>query len=143
MTKEFIDSIVKQLKEYVDAKLRGWGLSDEEKSLVAFEQKHMPYTQYSGNQSIDHVLFRKFLRLFDPKVIEQEAIDYLKEHIDESSDAVLSVFQRKKDDKLQTENKTVIGAVNELLAENTNLKQENEELRKELDKVRKIANAAL
>ena len=38
MTKEFIDSIVKQLKEYVDAKLRGWGLSDEEKSLVAFEQ---------------------------------------------------------------------------------------------------------
>ena len=143
MTKEFIDSIVKQLKEYVDSKLRGWGLSDEEKSLVAFEQKHMPYTQYSGNQSIDHVLFRKFLRLFDPKVIEQEAIDYLKEHIDESSDAVLSVFQRKKDDKLQTENKTVIGAVNELLAENTVLKQENEELRKELDKVRKIANAAL
>lgn len=63
-TKQLIDYIISICKQYIDEVLRGWGLSDEEKSLVAFEQKHMPYTQYSGNQSIDHVLFRKFLRFF-------------------------------------------------------------------------------
>lgn len=63
-TKQSIDYIISICKQYIDEVLRGWGLSDEEKSLVAFEQKHMPYTQYSGNQSIDHVLFRKFLRFF-------------------------------------------------------------------------------
>ena len=30
----------------------------------------MPYTKYSGNQSVDHVLFRKFLRRYDPQKIE-------------------------------------------------------------------------
>lgn len=64
ITKQAIDYIISICKQYIDEVLRGWGLSDEEKSLVAFEQKHMPYTQYSGNQSIDHVLFRKFLRFF-------------------------------------------------------------------------------
>lgn len=63
-TKQSIDYIISICKQYIDEVLRGWGLSDEEKSLVAFEQKHMPYTQYSGNQSVDHVLFRKFLREF-------------------------------------------------------------------------------
>lgn len=63
-TKQSIDYIISICKQYIDEVLRGWGLSDEEKSLVAFEQKHMPYTQYSGNQSVDHVLFRKFLRFF-------------------------------------------------------------------------------
>ena len=63
-TKQSIDYIISICKQYIDDVLRGWGLSDEEKSLVAFEQKHMPYTQYSGNQSVDHVLFRKFLREF-------------------------------------------------------------------------------
>lgn len=81
MTKEFIDSIVKQLKEYVDTKLRGWGLSDEEKSLVAFEQKYMPYTKYSGQQSVDHVLFRKFLRRFDPDDIKNDIIRELNKEI--------------------------------------------------------------
>lgn len=99
MTKEFIDSIVKQLKEYVDAKLRGWGLSDEEKSLVAFEQKHMPYTQYSGNQSIDHVLFRKFLRLFDPEDIRNNLANHK---------------QDKYDEGFKTADKTVVGAINEV-----------------------------
>lgn len=99
MTKEFIDSIVKQLKEYVDAKLRGWGLSDEEKSLVAFEQNHMPYTQYSGNQSIDHVLFRKFLRLFDPENIRNNLANHK---------------QDKYDEGLKTADKTVVGAINEV-----------------------------
>ena len=102
MTKEFIDSIVKQLKEYVDAKLRGWGLSDEEKSLVAFEQKHMPYTQYSGNQSIDHVLFRKFLRMFNPDAIREAA----KVDVDKKQDKV--------DEGLQTQEKTIVGAINEV-----------------------------
>ena len=102
MTKEFIDSIVKQLKEYVDAKLRGWGLSDEEKSLVAFEQKYMPYTRYSGEQSVDHVLFRKFLRIFNPDAIREAA----KGDLDKKQD--------KTDTNLKTTNTTVVGAINEL-----------------------------
>ena len=81
MTKEFIDSIVKQLKEYVDTKLRGWGLSDKEKSLVAFEQKYMPCTKYSGQQSVDHVLFRKFLRRFAPDDIKNDIIRELNKEI--------------------------------------------------------------
>lgn len=102
MTKEFIDSIVKQLKEYVDAKLRSWGLSDEEKSLVAFEQKYMPYTRYSGEQSVDHVLFRKFLRVFNPDAIREAA----KGDLDKKQDKV--------DNNLKTTNNTVVGAINEL-----------------------------
>ena len=64
MTKKDIDTIIQSIKQYINEILRGWGLSDEEKSLVAFEKEHMPYTRYSGNQSIDHVLFRKWLKFF-------------------------------------------------------------------------------
>ena len=70
MTKRDVEIILASLKEYVKDLLLGWGLSDEEKSLVAFEQKYMPYTEYSGKQSVDHVLFRKFLRHYDSKKIE-------------------------------------------------------------------------
>lgn len=70
MTKRDVEAILDSLKEYVKDLLLGWGLSDEEKSLVAFEQKYMPYTEYSGKQSVDHVLFRKFLRHYDSKKIE-------------------------------------------------------------------------
>lgn len=82
-TKQSIDYIISICKQYIDEVLRGWGLSDEEKSLVAFEQKHMPYTQYSGNQSIDHVLFRKFLRHYDPDRIAANVIEIYKEQIEE------------------------------------------------------------
>lgn len=65
MTKRDVDIILASIKDYVNELLMGWGLSDEEKSLIAFEQKYMPYTEYSGKQSVDHVLFRKFLRLLN------------------------------------------------------------------------------
>ena len=86
MTKRDVEAILDSLKEYVKDLLFGWGLSDEEKSLVAFEQKYMPYTRYSGNQSIDHVLFRKFLRHYDSKKIEDSiagnVIEIYKEQIE-------------------------------------------------------------
>ena len=59
----------------------------------------MPYTQYSGNQSIDHVLFRKFLRLFDPEDIRNNLANHK---------------QDKYDEGLKTANKTVVGAINEV-----------------------------
>lgn len=88
MTKRDVEAILDSLKEYVKDLLSGWGLSDEEKSLVAFEQKYMPYTEYSGKQAIDHVLFRKFLRLLNGMY----SIDaYTKSDIDE--------MLKKKSDK--------------------------------------------
>lgn len=95
MTRRDVEAILVSLKEYVKELLLGWGLSDEEKSLVAFEQKFMPYTRYSGNQSIDHVLFRRFLRQYDPQKIEDSiagnVIEIYKEQIEklESENAAL------------------------------------------------------
>ena len=95
MTRRDVEAILVSLKEYVKELLLGWGLSDEEKSLVAFEQKYMPYTRYSGNQSIDHVLFRRFLRQYDPQKIEDSiagnVIEIYKEQIEklESENAAL------------------------------------------------------
>lgn len=83
MTKRDVEAILDSLKEYVKDLLLGWGLSDEEKSLVAFEQKYMPYTEYSGKQAIDHVLFRKFLRRFNP--------DKIKEEISEEIDQIYAI----------------------------------------------------
>lgn len=75
ITKQAIDYIISICKQYIDDVLRGWGLSKEEKELVAFEKEHMPYTRYSGNQSIDHVLFRKFLRHYDSKKMQIEKLE--------------------------------------------------------------------
>lgn len=80
-TKQSIDYIISICKQYIDEVLRGWGLSKEEKELVAFEKEHMPYTKYSGNQSVDHVLFRKFLRRFDPDDIKNDIIRELNKEI--------------------------------------------------------------
>lgn len=86
MTKRDVENILASLKEYVKDLLLGWGLSDDEKSLVGFEQKYMPYTKYSGGQSVDHVLFREFLRQYDPKNIEDSiagnVIEIYKEQIE-------------------------------------------------------------
>lgn len=86
MTKHDVDTILVVIKEYVKELLSEWGLSDDKKSLVAFEQKYMPYTEYSGKQSIDHVLFRKFLRHYDPQQIEDSiagnVIEIYKEQIE-------------------------------------------------------------
>lgn len=105
-TKQSIDYIISICKQYIDEVLRGWGLSDEEKSLVAFEQKHMPYTQYSGNQSIDHVLFRKFLRTFKTNTNIDVIRNIVKEEVETKQD--------KTDNNLTTTNKTIVGAVNEV-----------------------------
>ena len=112
-TKQSIDYIISICKQYIDEVLRGWGLSDEEKSLVAFEQKHMPYTQYSGNQSIDHVLFRKFLRRFNPDDIKNNIIRELNKEI-----AVI------KDEIEQ-------------------IKKENEALREKIQEIEQLSYAAL
>lgn len=102
MTKEAINYIITICKQYIDDVLRGWGLSKEEKELVAFEKEHMPYTRYSGNQSIDHVLFRKFLRIFNPDAIR------------EAAKADLDKKQDKEDAGLETSSNFVVGAINEL-----------------------------
>lgn len=105
-TKQSIDYIISICKQYIDEVLRGWGLSDEEKSLVAFEQKHMPYTQYSGNQSVDHVLFRKFLRTFGTNTNHDVIRNIVKEEVETKQD--------KTDNNLTTTDKTIVGAVNEV-----------------------------
>ena len=78
MTKKDIDIVIAAMKDFVSELLNGWGLTPNEKNLVSFEQQHLPYTRYSGNQSIDHVVFRKFLHYFDPKNIEDGIAEQLK-----------------------------------------------------------------
>lgn len=129
MTKRDVEIILASLKEYVKDLLLGWGLSDEEKSLVAFEQKYMPYTEYSGKQSVDHVLFRKFLRVFNPDAIREAA----KVDIDKKQDKV--------DEGLQTKEKTIVGAINEV---NEKVEaQDTEALRKKLEEIEQLAAAGL
>lgn len=82
MIKQDVDIILALVKEYVKNLLSGWGLSDTDKSLIAFEQKYMPYTRYSGNQSVDHVLFRRFLRIFDPDDIKNGIASELAKEIE-------------------------------------------------------------
>ena len=106
MTKRDVEIILASLKEYVKDLLLGWGLSDEEKSLVAFEQKYMPYTEYSGKQSVDHVLFRKFLRHYDSKKIEDSiagnVIEIYKEQI-EKLEAENAALRRELEEVKQIE----------------------------------------
>lgn len=114
MTRRDIENIINQLKAFVLDLIDGFQLSDIKKSLVKFEQKYMPLSQYSGNQSIDHGLFRKFLRHFDPEEINQAAADNFKEHIGENIGYILSDYQTREDDGLQTTSKTIVGAINEV-----------------------------
>lgn len=187
MTKHDVEAILDSLKEYVKDLLLGWGLSDEEKSLVAFEQRYMPYTQYSGDQSVDHVLFRKFLRrlneiykidlgdllldldvAFKNHLIEYNALGELVLKIEATTNSLDETKQDKSDNSLETQSKSIIGAINELnawrsdiadpqlgdIAELQNainelkrkdiaLEQENDDLRKELAEVKLIASAAV
>ena len=87
MNKQETEILLQAVKDYVSELLNGWGLTDEEKTLVSFEQAHLPYTRYSGNQSIDHIVFRRFLRLYDPQNIEDgiaaNVINIYKERIEE------------------------------------------------------------
>lgn len=87
MTKQDTEILLQAVKDYVSELLNGWGLTDEEKTLVSFEQTHLPYARYSGNQSIDHIVFRRFLRLYDPQNIEDgiagNVINIYKKRIEE------------------------------------------------------------
>lgn len=164
MTKKDIDTIIASIKDYVLDLLNGWGLDDTEKSLVKFEKTYLPYTRYSGNQSIDHVVFRRFLRHFDPEQIELMAIEYLRSHINDNVDAILDAYQKKGDEGLATAAKTIVGAINEikldadgahnvtannqlaitqLQSENEQLKAANEALLKKITEVEQLAYAGL
>lgn len=113
ITKQAIDYIISICKQYIDEVLRGWGLSKEEKELVAFEKEHMPYTKYSGNQSVDHALFRKFLRRFNLDDIKNDIIRELNEEIAVIRD------------------------------ENEQIKKENEALRKKTQEIEQLSYAGL
>jgi hypothetical protein len=65
-TKQMFDELLVANKKYIDSILKGY--SEETKDLATFEKKHME--RYSGGAAIDHVLFRKFLRTFDPQNLE-------------------------------------------------------------------------
>lgn len=65
-TKQMFDELLVANKKYIDSILEGY--SEETKDLATFEKKHME--RYSGGAAIDHVLFRKFLRTFDPQNLE-------------------------------------------------------------------------
>ena len=95
MTKQEAEILLQAVKDYVSELLNGWGLTDEEKTLVSFEQTHLPYTRYSGNQSIDHIVFRRFLRLYDPQNIE-----------DSIAGNVIEIY-KDQIKKLETENESL------------------------------------
>lgn len=113
ISKETINYIITICKQYIDDVLRGWGVSKEEKELVAFEKEHMPYTKYSGNQSIDHVLFRKFIRFLNS--LYKIDLGELLLDVDSRTKKLEVIKQDATDDSLATENKTIVGAINEIL----------------------------
>lgn len=117
MTKQETEILLQAVKDYVSELLNGWGLTDEEKTLVSFEQTHLPYTRYSGNQSIDHIVFRRFLRLYDPQNIE-----------DGIAGNVIAIYEER---------------IKELESKNASLVEDNEELRKKLAEVEQLAFAGL
>jgi hypothetical protein len=94
-TKQIIDSILDACKKYIDGLFSGY--TNNEKKLVAFEKENM--ARYSGGAAIDHVLFRKFLRLFDPDDIRNNLANHK---------------QDKYDEGLKTADKTVVGGINEV-----------------------------
>ena len=117
MTKQETEILLQTVKDYVSELLNGWGLTDEEKTLVSFEQTHLPYTRYSGNQSIDHIVFRRFLRLYDPQNIE-----------DGIASNVINIYKER---------------IEELESKNASLVEDNEELRKKQEEIEQLAYAAL
>lgn len=128
-----VDIILAQLKEYVDEVLNGWGLSEGDKALTSFEQTHMPYTKYSGNQSVDHVVFRKFIRLLCH--LYRIDLGELLLEVDERTKDLSQTKQDKVDATLGTEDKTIVGAINELLTVTNENKVLISEIESELDKV--------
>jgi hypothetical protein len=113
--KQMLDTLLDASKKYIDSIMSNYG--ESEKELAGFEKNYMG--KYSGGAPVDHVLFRKFLRLLN-ELYNIDLGELLLE-LDKDFHEHLEDYEK----------------------ENERLKAENEELRKELDKVRKIANAAL
>lgn len=112
-TKQMFDELLIASKKYIDSILKGY--SEETKDLATFEKKHME--RYSGGAAIDHVLFRKFLRTFDPQNIE-----------DSIAGNVIAIYEER---------------IKELESKNASLVEDNEELRKKLAEVENLAYAGL
>lgn len=94
-TKQAFDALLQACKKYIDTKLGEY--TKDAKKLASFEKDNM--ARYSGGAAIDHVLFRKFLRLFDPEDIRNNLANHK---------------QDKYDEGLKTFNKTVVGGINEV-----------------------------
>ena len=81
--RKMLDQLLATCKSYINSLLDGY--STTEKSLANFEKEYME--RYSGDRAVDHVLFRKFLRHYDPQNIEDgiagNVINIYKERIEE------------------------------------------------------------
>lgn len=106
--KEMFDSLLKSCKKYIDTIMAGYG--DGDKEMAGFEKRYMG--DYVGNAPIDHVLFRKFLRLLnDLYNIDQgqtllDALERLEQLSQQKQD--------RNDTRLATDSKSIVGAINEL-----------------------------
>lgn len=106
--KEMFDSLLKSCMKYIDTIMSGYGKGDKE--MAGFEKRYMG--DYVGNAPIDHVLFRKFLRLLnDLYNIDQgqTLIDAL-----ERLEQLSLQKQDRNDTRLATDSKSIVGAINEL-----------------------------
>jgi tRNA(Ser,Leu) C12 N-acetylase TAN1 len=77
--KMMLDVLLHASKQYIDGILKGYGTTNKE--LASFEKNNM--ARYSGDAPIDHVLFRKFLRRFNPDKIKEEISEEISEEIDQ------------------------------------------------------------
>lgn len=76
--KMMLDVLLHASKQYIDGILKGYGTTDKE--LASFEKNNM--ARYSGDAPIDHVLFRRFLRTFDPDDIKNGIASELAKEIE-------------------------------------------------------------
>jgi hypothetical protein len=76
--KMMLDVLLHASKQYIDSILKGYGTTNKE--LASFEKNNM--ARYSGDAPIDHVLFRRFLRIFDPDDIKNGIASELAKEIE-------------------------------------------------------------
>lgn len=76
--KMMLDVLLHASKQYIDGILKGYGTTN--KNLASFEKNNM--ARYSGDAPIDHVLFRRFLRTFDPDDIKNGIASELAKEIE-------------------------------------------------------------
>lgn len=100
-TQYMYSQLLGAVEKYIDKRLLDIlaSYNQTDVDLTAFETINME--KYSGNAPIDHVLFRKFLRQFDPADIENN---------------LAKNKQDKVDSLLGTTDKSVVGSINEVLA---------------------------